>query len=232
MNYIAIKIDVVRSRRVSDRQQLQDAIFSAVERANDDYADKLASRFAVTHGDEVQGLLPVASSTACLTLCEQFIDALQPESIRIGLGVGRLATKVQPSAIGMDGAAWHRAQHAIEHARRRRSTFFLEGPDIPLATVDRRSVEGATAGRSVDDRVVNDLNAIIDYLFSHRLQWTDNQRQAVNLLHTLGSRQAVSEHLRISAAAVSQRLSGCMWDKYERLRQTARRQLGTYIAAL
>lgn len=218
MIYIAVKIDVVRSRRVTDRQQLQDAIFGAVEQANTDYADKLASRFAVTHGDEVQGLLPAVNSTACLTVCEQFIDRLQPESVRIGLGVGSLATKVQPSAIGMDGEAWHRAQRAIEHARRRRSTFVLDGPDSRHPVADQESVA--------------DLNAVIDYLLSHRMHWTDNQREAVNLLHSLGSRQAVSEHLGISAAAISQRLSGCMWDKYERLRQTANRQMATYIEAL
>lgn len=211
MQYIAIKIDVVRSRSVANRQQLQDRIFAVVSDANDLFADKLASQLTVTHGDEVQGLLPALHVDACVPLCEHFIDGLQPQRVRIGAGVGRLATKLKPTAIGMDGEAWYRAQAAIERARRTRSVFVLEGPDASME---------------------NDINAILDFLLSHRLGWTDNQREAVQLLHALGSQQAVASHLEISKAAVSKRLSGCMWDKYQALWKSAQRQLKRYVAGL
>lgn len=185
-------------------------MFAAVEAANERFADKLASRWTITHGDEVQGMLATADADACLPLCEHFIDALQPQRVRIGAGLGKLATKLQPTAIGMDGEAWHRAQAAIEQARRTRATFVLKGPD---------------------ETVEKDINAMFDYLLSHRISWTDLQREAVLLLQTLSSQQAVASQLKISEAAVSKRLSGCMWSKYQALHGTAQRQFGRYIAA-
>src|SRR5690625_5177224 len=185
-------------------------MFAAVEAANERFADKLASRWTITHGDEVQGMLATADADACLPLCEHFIDALQPQSVRIGAGLGKLATKLQPTAIGMDGEAWHRAQAAIEQARRTRATFFLKGPD---------------------ETVEKDINAMFDYLLSHRLSWTDLQREAVLLLQTLSSQQAVARQITRGEAAVSTRLSGCMWSKYRALHGAAQRQLGRYITA-
>src|SRR5690606_13751187 len=123
----------------------------------------------VTHGDEVQGLLNARDIEACLPLCELFIDGLQPQRVRIGAGVGRLATKLQPTAVGMDGEAWYRAQSAIERARRTRAVFVLEGPNQVLE---------------------EDINAVVNFLLSHRSNWTDSQREAVRLLQSLGSRQA------------------------------------------
>lgn len=209
MQFIAIKIDVVRSRRVANRQQLQDTIFQAVSTANERYVSNLASQFAVTHGDEIQGMIAANQADVCLILCEHFIDQLHPQKIRIGVGLGPLATKLQPTAIGMDGQAWHRAQSAIQRARGTRATFVLHGSD---ASTDQ------------------DLNAIIDYLLSHRLEWTANQRQAVQLVQELGSQQTVASQLGISTAAVSKRLTGCMWDKYRALHETAQRMLQRYVA--
>lgn len=211
LHYIALKIDVVRSRSVANRQQLQDRIFAVVADANDRFADQLVSQLTVTHGDEVQGLIAARHIRACLPLCEHFIDGLQPQRVRIGAGVGRLATKLQPTAIGMDGEAWYRAQAAIERARRTRAVFLLEGPE---------------------EAMEEDINAVLNFLLSHRLNWTANQREAVHLLRALGSQQAVASHLRISKAAVSKRLAGCMWDKYKALWETAQRQLQRYIAAI
>lgn len=219
MHYIALKIDVVRSRQVADRQRLQDVIFTAVSAANKRWTDRVAAQFTVTHGDEVQGMLTVADATACLPMCEHFVDVLQPQNVRIGVGIGPLATKVQSLAIGMDGEAWHRAQKAIDEARKKRAVFVLDGPS-PTLRFD--SLPPSVA----------DLNAMIDFLLSHRLQWTDNQREAVHLLHRLGSRQAVAARLKISTAAVSQRLSACMWDKYVALREASQRQLISYIRTL
>ncbi len=211
MLYVALKFDVVRSRSVANRQLLQDRMFALVADANAQFSTRLASQLTVTHGDEVQGLLKAEHIAACLPLCEHFIDGLQPQRIRIGAGVGRLATKLQPTAVGMDGEAWYRAQSAIERARRTRAIFVLEGSNRLLE---------------------EDINAVLNFLLSHRSNWTDNQREAVRLLQSLGSQQAVASHLRISKAAVSKRLAGCMWDKYQALRQTAERQLQRYIAAI
>lgn len=198
MPYVAVKIDVIRSRQVQDRQRLQELLFQAVDEANRRFGQAIAARFTVTHGDEVQGLLPVAQAANILPLCEHFIDAVAPQRVRFGIGAGDLATQLQPIAIGMDGEAWYRANEAIDRARRQRKSFVME------------------AGAGADE-----VNAIVDYFLTHRALWSENQREAVRLLEELGTQQKVAAHLGISRAAVSKRLTGCLWDQYAALREVA-----------
>lgn len=208
--YIAIKGDIVRSRAAKDRQGLQERLFQSVEDANRRFAQHLTAHFAVTHGDEIQGLLSASSAASALAICEHFVDALAPQRVRFGLGIGTLATALRPVAIGMDGEAWHRSDAALQRARARRHAFVLVG--------------GPPEG-------VDSLNAIVDFLLSHRMGWTQPQRESVQMLLQLGSRAAVADQLRISRAAVSKRLSGCLWDQYEALRTVAEHQLKACAAA-
>lgn len=70
MPYLAVKLDVVRSRRVRRRSALQDALFSLCDRVNRLYANVITSAFTVTHGDEIQGMLPAREVAVCLAACE------------------------------------------------------------------------------------------------------------------------------------------------------------------
>ncbi|NLN27499.1 MAG: hypothetical protein GX161_04710 [Firmicutes bacterium] len=202
MPYVAVKIDVVRSRKVRNRQELQDLLFRAVDAANDRFRKAIAARFTVTHGDEIQGLLHPSASDHLVPLCEHFVDAVAPQRIRFGVGVGGLATELQPLAIGMDGEAWYRANEAVERARRQRKAFVLEaGPQRHELT--------------------RQVTAVVDFLLTHRALWSENQREAVQLLEKLGTQQRVAEQLGISTAAVSKRLAACLWDQYAALRDVA-----------
>lgn len=202
MPYLAIKIDIVRSRKVADRQKLQEQLFHAADQANDLFTPAIAAQFTVTHGDEVQGLLCGNQTHKALAICEHFVDALAPQRVRFGVGLGDLATQLQPHAIGMDGEAWYLASDAIGEAHRQRKVFVMKGP-YPTAHI----------------------NAMVDYLLTHRSLWSENQREAVQYLGRLGSQQLVAMALGISQAAVSKRLAGCLWDQYSALRDAVIDQL-------
>lgn len=206
MPYVAVKIDVVRSRKVRDRQRLQEILFHAVDYANDAFRQTIAARFAVTHGDEVQGLLHANAAAQLLPLCEHFVDTVAPQRIRFGVGVGELATRLQSMAIGMDGEVWYRANEAIDQARRQRKSFVMEG----------------AAG-------TDEVNAMVDYLLTHRALWSENQREAVQLLEKLGTQQMVAAQLGISTAAVSKRLTACLWDQYATLREVTIRRIAQVV---
>lgn len=204
MPYVAMKMDVVRSRKVRDRKSLQERLFAGVQYVNAHFGPAIVAEFTVTHGDEVQGMLHHHSAQSALAICEHLVDLLAPQKIRFGVGIGDLATDLQPVAIGMDGEAWYRASEALQKAHRQRKSFGIE------------------TGSPFD----KGLSATIDYLLTHRMLWSDPQRQAVRLLDQLGSQQSVASHLKISKAAVSKRLSTCLWDQYASLRDVALEWLG------
>ena len=207
MTYVAIKMDIVHSRRVRARAALQERLLQAVEAVNRHFTGILAADATVTHGDEVQAMVLGKKAPSSITLCEHLIDQMVPPEVRFGLGLGGLSTRTQPVAAGMDGPAWHRAQQAMAGAQRGRKRFVFQGDGRP------------------DD---TELTAIVDFLLSHRMQWTTHQREAVQLLQDLGSQQAVAQRLQVSEAAVSKRLSACMWRKYEALRTVAEGRLEAY----
>lgn len=198
MPYLAMKIDLIGSRKAADRQKLQERLFRSVEEANAKFTPAIAAKFTVTHGDEVQGLLYSNEAHIAIALCEHFVDTLAPQKVRFGLGLGELATELQPYAIGMDGEAWYKAHDAIETAHRKRKHFVLKAA-APTPKID----------------------AMADYMLTHRSYWTANQRQAVRLLEKFGTQQQVASELQISRAAVSKRLAGCLWDQYAALRSVA-----------
>lgn len=200
MYYLALKMDIVASRRVPHRQHLQERLFQATTAVNGKYRAELASLLTVTHGDEVQGMLPASQARMSLPICEELIDLLRPYDVRFGLGFGTLATEVQEHAIGMDGETWHRAQAALERAKKERKTFVIRGLPGDADT---------------------QITAIVDLLLSLRLRWSEQQREAARWLLELGTQKAAAERLNISPAAVSKRLSGCLWTQYEALRSVA-----------
>ena len=197
--YVAVKIDVVRSRRAKDRPALQASLFATAEKVNDRWQAAIASRFIVTHGDEVQGMLHWSGRAALLGCVEDWVDGLLPHKVRFGVGVGRLDTPVRPEAIGMDGEAWHRASDAVRIARNQRKHFALIGttPDTDRA-----------------------LTALANLLLAVRYEWTPKQADAIRHVASSRTQAEAARKMRIAAATLSRHLSAANWDVYREGRET------------
>ena len=192
MPYVAVKLDVVRSRRVPDRQHLQDRLLAAVEVLNARFPGVIAARFVVTHGDEVQGLL-ASPCPELVTILEGFYDALHPHRVRAGIGLGELHTRLQPTAIGMDGPAWHAATDAIDTAAR-----------------ERKFVQFRGFGETQDAL----YTALLNLLLWQRQRWSPQQRQIIARLGNGTTQAEIARELGVTAAAVSERLQAAGWKHY------------------
>lgn len=114
---IAIIGDIIKSRRLTDRQKTQQDLRAVLERINHRYEDLLASRFTITLGDEFQGVLK--TSTRMTRILDEIAFALMPIGLRFGIGVGKLSTELDPRAsIGADGPAYWAAREAIAYAHK------------------------------------------------------------------------------------------------------------------
>jgi SatD family protein len=133
--YVALIADLVGSRTLEPRRRakLQAALRTAASDFNHRYAAALAARFAVTLGDELQALFktaaPVWDVSHRLRLTFPEVDWV------VACGRGALSTPIWRGATApeLDGPCFHAARQALDHAKRHRLVFALEGFEQPLA---------------------------------------------------------------------------------------------------
>ena len=110
--YLALIADVIDSKMVQERFDLQKQVEKTLQKMNELFGDYLASRFTLTLGDEFQALLEVDAPVF------QIIDTLRlelnPTQLRFGIGLGEIVTAIDPlQSIGADGPAYWNARTAI-----------------------------------------------------------------------------------------------------------------------
>ena len=163
-NYFAMIGDMVSSRQIKDRAEVQSKLSAVLEDINKHYRFDLASKFGVTLGDEFQGVLHFAAN-----ICE-IIDTistnLYPIRFRFGVGIGKITTEINPeSSLGADGPGYWYAREAID--------YIHENNDHGRGRVRVR-------GNNEDDlNLINTSLAVNDLVFGN---WRKSQ---INLLQEL-----------------------------------------------
>jgi SatD family (SatD) len=191
--YIAVIADIVGSRGIprSKRPVFQKQFAELIKHLNRDFRKYLTAGFAITLGDEFQGLLNSASPIPDLIWrLEQ--DSPQRQ-FRFGMGLGTLDTPLQKYAINIDGPALHNARAAIDCAKK---TGVLGG---------------VFSGFGEFDEIMNGMS---DLLWFHRSGWTDSQRRIANLLRSGMSQTEVAKKLRIKRQVVSKQVSASGYAHY------------------
>jgi hypothetical protein len=129
--YVAVIADVIASRELprARRTRLQDALRSELAHINRNPAWRpfLAARFAVTAGDEIEGLLTTA---APLWAISHALRAAAPDvDWIVACGRGAIATALAPTAPEVDGPCFHAARAALDQAKRARRVLAFGGFD-------------------------------------------------------------------------------------------------------
>lgn len=122
--FIALIGDIVKSRKIEDRNNLQLTLENLLIKANKDYQNYIASKFLITLGDEFQALL--YPSAPVYKIITYIVESMYPIQIRFGLGFGIISTPVKEIALGMDGPAFYMARKSlnIAHEKKRHAIVF------------------------------------------------------------------------------------------------------------
>ena len=192
--YLALIADVIDSKMVQERFDLQKQVEKTLQKMNELFGDYLASRFTLTLGDEFQALLEVDAPVF------QIIDTLRlelnPTQLRFGIGLGEIVTDIDPlQSIGADGPAYWNARAAIN-------------------LVHQKNDYGNTqiyfsSGKENQDFFVNSLIASGEAI---RSGWRDSQEEILlNLLKRsvyseTFSQQDLAQSLGLNPSALSKRL--------------------------
>lgn len=127
MKYIALVADICDSKKLENRDEVQNNLELACKRINAQSGRLgIVSPLTITLGDEVQALFQYADKL-WVSLIE-LEAALHPVRLRFGIGIGEISTKInRAAAIGMDGPAFHRARDAVESLRKDGKHYRLVG---------------------------------------------------------------------------------------------------------
>lgn len=128
--YLAIIGDLVQSRGIPNRAELQKKLLAEIQALNVHYAPQLAVPVSMTAGDEFEVLL--VSAEHAVELITRLADAVLPHQLAFGIGAGRLVTVLEADEserfVGeLDGPVFHRARSALNRASADGSWLLLEG---------------------------------------------------------------------------------------------------------
>jgi len=193
LEYLALKFDIINSRKLPHRDLVQREFLLLAEAVNRRFTNVLAAKYIVTHGDEAQALLKKQDAPEAFRIFEFLTVAMRTASLRCGVGLGTLSTDIQAEAIGMDGTAWQNADAALETAKAKRRAIYFQGFEPVLQL---------------------HLNALGNLLCYIQSRWTGEQVEVIRLLEECSSQKEIAARLGVSEVAVSKRLKASGWQYY------------------
>ena len=192
--YLALIADVIDSKMVQERFDLQKQLEKTLQTMNELFGEFLASSFTLTLGDEFQALLKVDAPV--FQMIDTLRSLLTPTQLRFGIGLGEIVTDIDPlQSIGADGPAYWNARAAIN-------------------LVHQKNDYGNTqiyfsCGKEKQDFFVNSLIASGEAI---RSGWRGSQEEILlDLLKRcvyseIFSQQDLAQSLEINPSALSKRL--------------------------
>jgi hypothetical protein len=177
--YCALVADLVGSRTLIAREDVQRNLDSILRRLNRDQADILAAPLVFSRGDELQALF--SSPARILEVVTAISESLFPTEVRFGIGYGTLSTQLRDDPNRLDGPCFHRAREALDKKHWVRVSGF--GPD--------------------GDPVINGLFALLQ---SVRARWTERQVTVIKSARLAKTRREVAESLQVSPSVVTESL--------------------------
>ena len=119
-NFAVVIADIKASRKVTDRKRYEWQLFlkSAVVQINENFSQLIEAPFMITKGDEFQGVLRDLSAVDQVLL--NFERLVYPITLRFGIGFGPIQRMGSIIPIEMDGLAFHRADAALQLAKKKK----------------------------------------------------------------------------------------------------------------
>lgn len=201
--YVAVIGDIVASKAIGERAEVQHRLERALHDINEACAADIASRFMITLGDEFQGLLRTGAQAA--ELIERIERAMYPVRVRFGLGVGAITTEIDAERpLGADGPAYHGARRAVE----------------ALKASERKRMESRTGAR-IEIAGYPDVAEVVNTIFALntalKSRWAQRQREVVSAyLECGGTQSEVAQRLGIHQSNVQKALAHASFYTYQR----------------
>ena len=212
--YIALIGDIIKSKNLENRTDIQKRLTKTLKELNEEYADVFASNLTVTLGDEFQGVFK--NGKAVLEIVDKIKFLMSPVEFRFGIGIGEIITEMKKEiSIGADGPAYWNARQAIKDIH---STNDYE--------LSRILVSNGLEEQPL--KMINDSLALCDFIES---RWRETQRDLLTKsIENYGHSQKVpqielAKLLGLSSQATNQRIQSSGYYQYLRMKTTIAQEL-------
>ncbi len=228
MVYSVINIDIIGSRKITNRKTVQAASIKHIEQMNRKYKTILAAPITLTLGDEIQILLKAPYKSYMIINCfQRFFDQFHLD-IYAGFGTGTILTNLYDDTRRMDGPCFVNARKALEIAKTKNPFYnqyvkskdnyvFFYSDDIPL-TSDRHQhltlspylFSNEVAVTKVEEQIT--FNQLINNLISNneilKKKLTKKQKDIISHYEEAGSySKMIDNNPSLTKASISQKLT-------------------------
>ena len=202
-DYTVIIGDIVGSKGLTNRKQVQSGFRQILEEMNSKYAKDIASKFTITLGDEFQGLLK--RSDHAIRIILEIEKAMNPVKMRFGVGIGEISTAINfEQSSEIDGPAYHRARAMGEYLEANENQHFRPAGNILISSKEENKEI---------DQLINSLLSVTSVL---KLNWTSKQKEIIKNYHLAEENQSkAAERLGIGQSSVSRALSNANYATYQ-----------------
>jgi hypothetical protein len=197
--YCVVIADIINSRYILNRLEIQDKYIQLSETLNKKYRSDIASKFIVTMGDEMQGLLEEPNNI--ISIIKDMQTTMYPIKLRFGIGIGTINTKIDfENSVRIDGNAYHRARFCIDQIKE----LNKKNPDTYSIMIN--------SNNEVWDDLVNSNLMLCTAL---RASWTDKQDKIVNMYELCNKDQGeTAKALSVSQSYISKTLKVVLYKNF------------------
>ena len=184
MLYLVIIGDIIKSRKLSNRYEVQQTFAMAVSEAQTTYGGELVSPITLTIGDEFQSVMKKARDL--FKIVDDLETQMLPVQLRHGFGIGKIDTEINEQfSIGMDGPAFHRAREALEISRKQDQRYYF---------------------RFDDSEIEQRINLLLSWMDAASRNWSPEKRKILAYKENGETQVKIARYVGMSQPAVSQHM--------------------------
>lgn len=202
--YIAVIGDIVKSKNIVNRNEVQKKLKTVLKTINEKYTDEIASNFMLTLGDEFQGLLKCGKNL--IRIISEIEIAMLPIQLRFGIGIGKIDTEINREIpLGADGPAYHNARKMIDELKRKERKYETNYSNIMICS------------QGNNEQIDMLLNSILSLCSTLKVKWTSRQTEIISCYIASDKKQnKTAEKLGISKSSVNKALNNSNYYAYEK----------------
>lgn len=120
--YVAIIGDIIDSKKIKNRNEVQQKLKHVLSKINPSYDDIIAANFIISLGDEFQGLL--CQQEKVFEIVNDIEMNMFPIKIRFGISVGKIDTDIlKNNTLEIAGPAYYNARKSISILNKKKKTM-------------------------------------------------------------------------------------------------------------
>lgn len=166
--YVAIIGDIIDSRKINNRNEVQQKLKDVLSEINQSYDEIIAANFMISLGDEFQGL--ICQQEKVFDIINDIEMNMFPIKIRFGIGVGKIDTDIlKHNTLEIAGPAYYNARKSISILNERKKSY--------EKILTNAIIDSGDQFKTQDELI----NSILSLIYISKSKWKKNYVNVIKL---------------------------------------------------